>query len=95
MGCVLAVHTPLDVYFVIDLRVHCGISPAVSVQVAQFGGDASRAAQQVQRLESELTRMQALQKATMERAAAAEEKERARSETIMELHNELSKLRER
>jgi len=33
-------------------------------------------------LEAELTRMEGLQKATLERAAAAEEKEKSRSETI-------------
>lgn len=65
------------------------------IQVVQFGGDASRAAQHIQRLEADLAKIDGLQKATAERATAAEERERSRSETIMELHNELTMLRDR
>ena len=65
------------------------------LQVAEFGGDASRASQRVRQLEGELARAEGAASGAAERAAASEERDKGRSETIMELHGELAKLRER
>ena len=51
--------------------------------------------QRVHDLEAELSRLNALLSGSEERAKASEEKERSRADTIMQLHDELSGLRER